>query len=83
MFFTQAPQFPTFYSWNDIQRKAEEATIKTIDFNKVLVDHTIAYFDSVTENTFTTYTKKVVNLNKNIAEDAKKIIKSEIKEPKA
>jgi hypothetical protein len=83
MFFTQAPQFPTFYSWNDIQRKAEDATIKTIDFNKVLVDHTIAYFDSVTENTFTTYTKKVVNLNKNIAEDAKKIIKSEIKETKA
>ena len=83
MFFTQAPQFPNFYSWNDIQRKAEEATIKTIDFNKVLVDHTIAYFDSVTENTFTTYTKKVVNLNKNIAEDAKKIIKSEIKETKA
>lgn len=83
MFFTQAPQFPTFYSWNDIQRKAEEATIKTIDFNKVLVDHNIAYFDSVTENTFTTYTKKVVNLNKNIAEDAKKIIKSEIKETKA
>lgn len=83
MFFTQAPQFPTFYSWNDIQRKAEAATIKTIDFNKVLIDHTIAYFDSVTENTFTTYTKKVVNLNKNIAEDAKKIIKSENKESKA
>lgn len=83
MFFTQTPQFPTFYSWNDIQRKAEDATIKTIDFNKVLIDHTIAYFDSVTDNTFTTYTKKVVNLNKNIAEDAKKIIKSEIKETKA
>lgn len=83
MFFTQTPQFPTFYSWNDIQRKAEDATMKTIDFNKVLVDHTIAYFDSVTENSFTTYTKKVANLNKNIAEDAKKIIKSEIKESKA
>jgi len=83
MFFTQAPQFPTFYTWNDIQRKAEAATIKTIDFNKVMIDHTIAYFDSVTENNFTTYTKKVVNLNKNIAEDAKKIIKSEIKEAKA
>ena len=81
--FLNQPQFPTFYSWNDIQRKAEAATIKTIDFNKVLIDHTIAYFDSVTENTFTTYTKKVVNLNKNIAEDAKKIIKSEIKETKA
>ena len=81
--FLNQPQFPTFYTWNDIQRKAEAAAIKTIDFNKVLVDHTIAYFDSVTESNFTTYTKKVVNLNKNIAEDAKKIIKSEIKESKA
>jgi hypothetical protein len=81
--FLNQPQFPTFYTWNDIQRKAESATIKTIDFNKVLVDHTIAYFDSVTENHFTTYTKKVVNLNNNIAEDAKKIIKSENKESKA
>jgi hypothetical protein len=83
MFFTQTPQFPTFYSWNDIQRKSEDATLKTIEFNKVLVDHTIAYFDSVTDNSFTTYTKKVANLNKNIAEDAKKIIKSEIKQTKA
>jgi hypothetical protein len=82
MFFTQTPQFPTFYSWNDIQRKSEDATMKTIEFNKVLIDHTIAYFDSVTDNSFTTYTKKVANLNKNIAEDAKKIIKSEIKETK-
>jgi len=81
--FLNQPQFPTFYTWNDIQRKAEDATIKTIDFNKVLVDHTIAYFDSVTDNSFTTYTKKVVNLNKNIAEDAKKIVKSESKETKA
>ena len=47
MFFTQTPQFPTFYSWNDIQRKSEDATMKTIEFNKVLIDHTIAYFDSV------------------------------------
>jgi hypothetical protein len=81
--FLNQPQFPTFYTWNDIQRKAEDATIKTIDFNKALVDHTIAYFDSVTDNSFTTYTKKVVNLNKNIAEDAKKIVKSESKETKA
>ncbi len=81
--FLNQPQFPTFYSWNDIQRKSEDATLKTIEFNKVLVDHTIAYFDSVTDNSFTTYTKKVANLNKNIAEDAKKIIKSEIKETKA
>ena len=83
MFFTQAPQFPTMYTWNDIQRKAEETTLKTIDFNKVLIDHTLDYFDDITGKTFTTYTKKVVNLNKNIAVDAKKIIKSEIKETKA
>ena len=81
--FLNQPQFPTFYTWTDIQRKAEDATIKTIDFNTALVDHTIAYFDSVTDNSFTTYTKKVVNLNKNIAEDAKKIVKSESKETKA
>ena len=82
MFFTQTPQFPTFYSWNDIQRKSEDATMKTIEFNKVLIDHTIAYFDSVTDNSFTTYTKKVANLNKNIAEDAKKIIRAESKKTK-
>ena len=81
--FLNQPQFPSFYTLNDVQRKAEEISLKTIDFNKALVEHTIAYFDSVTENNFTTYTKKVVNLNKNIAEDAKKIIKSEIKETKA
>jgi hypothetical protein len=81
--FLNQPQFPTFYTWNDIQRKAEAATLKTIDFNKEMIDNTIAYFDSVTENNFTTYTKKVVNLNKNIAEDAKKIIKAESKESKA
>jgi len=82
MFFTQTPQFPTFYTLNDIQRKAEEITLKTIDFNKSLLEHTITYFDSVTDNNFTTYTRKVVNLNANIAEDAKKIIKSEVKETK-
>jgi hypothetical protein len=63
--------------------KLKQLTLKTIDFNKDLVDQTIAYFDNVTDNSFTTYTKKVVNLNKNIAEDAKKIIKSEGKEAKA
>ena len=81
--FLNQPQFPSFYTLNDVQRKAEEISLKTIDFNKALVEHTIAYFDSVTENHFTTYTKKVVNLNENIAEDAKKIIKSESKKAKA
>ncbi len=82
MFFTQAPQFPTFFTWNDIQRKAEELTVRTIDFNKIVLDHTINYFDDVTGKQFTTYTEKAVNLNHNIAEDAKKIIKAEVKKSK-
>ena len=82
MYFTQAPQFPTFYTWNDVQRKAEEITLKTIDFNRVLVDHTLNYLDEITEKHFTTYTVKASNFNNNVAEDAKKIIKSESKKSK-
>jgi hypothetical protein len=77
--FLNQPQFPTFYTWNDIQRKIENITLKTIDFNKALVDHTISYFDDVTEKNFTTYTKKAATFNENVAEDAKKIIKAESK----
>lgn len=76
MFMNQS-QFPTFYTSNDIARKAEAATIKTIDFNKTIIDHSLNFFDSITENYFTTYTKKALNFNHNVAEDAKKIIKSE------
>ena len=83
MFFTQAPQFPTFFTANDIQRKAEEVTLKTIDFNKTLVEHTFNYFDDITGKHFTTYTEKALNFNSNVAEDAKKIIKAESKKSKA
>jgi hypothetical protein len=82
MFFTQAPQFPTMYTWNDVQRKAEETTLKTIDFNKVLIDHTLDYFDDITGKTFTTYKVKASNFNNNVAEDAKKIIRAESKKTK-
>jgi hypothetical protein len=41
------------------------------------MDITIAHFDSITDNQFTTYTKKVATLNENVANDAKKIIKTE------
>ena len=77
------PQFPTFYSANDIQRKAENVTLRTIDFNKALVEQTISYFDDVTGKQFTTYTEKALNFNSNVAEDAKKIIKAESKKSKA
>jgi hypothetical protein len=81
--FLNQPTIPSFFTWNDIQRKAEEITLRTIEFNKIVTDHTINYFDDVTGKQFTTYTEKAVNLNHNIAEDAKKIIKSEIKKSKA
>jgi hypothetical protein len=75
--FLNQPQFPTFYTWNDIQRKSETIAIKTVDFNKSLVDNTLSFIDDITDRNFTTYTKKAVNFNHNVAEDAKKIIKSE------
>jgi hypothetical protein len=73
----QFPQFPTFYTMNDIQRKSEAIAIKTVDFNKSLVDNTLSFIDDITDKNFTTYTKKAFNFNQNVAEDAKKIIKSE------
>ena len=82
MFFTQAPQFPTFYTWNDVQRKSENMALRTIDFNKCVIDHTLTYLDDITGKHFTTYTEKAINFNNNVAEDAKKIIKSEIKKSK-
>jgi hypothetical protein len=81
--FLNQPQFPVFYTFNDINRKAEEAAVKTIDFNKQFIDNTIAYFDSITDKQFTTYTQKVSTFNQNVAEDAKKIVKSEANKTKA
>ena len=81
--FLNQPQFPVFYTFNDLNRKAEEAAVKTIDFNKQFIDSTIAYFDSITDKQFTTYTQKVSTFNQNVAEDAKKIVKSEANKTKA
>jgi hypothetical protein len=81
--FLNQPQFPVFYTFNDLNRKAEEAAVKTIDFNKQFIDNTIAYFDSMTDKQFTTYTQKVSTFNQNMAEDAKKNIKIESIKTKA
>jgi hypothetical protein len=81
--FLNQPQFPVFYTFNDLSRKAEDAAVKTIDFNKQFIDNTIAYFDSITDKQFTTYTQKVSTFNQNVAEDAKKIVKSEANKTKA
>ena len=75
--FLNQPQFPVFYTFNDITRKAEDSAVKSIDLKKQLIDITIAHFDSITDNQFTTYTKKVATLNENVANDAKKIIKTD------
>ena len=80
--FLNQPQFPSFYTWNDIQRKAEDITIKTIDFNKAVIDHSLSFFNEITEKHFTTYTEKALNFNNNVAEDAKKIIRAEAKKSK-
>ena len=81
--FLNQPQFPVFFTFNDFSRKAEDAAVKTIDFNKQFIDNTIAYFDSITDKQFTTYTQKVSTFNQNVAEDAKKIVKSEANKTKA
>lgn len=81
--FLNQPQFPVFFTFNDFTRKAEDAAVKTIDFNKQFIDNTIAYFDSITDKQFTTYTQKVSTFNQNVAEDAKKIVKSESAKTKA
>jgi len=81
--FLNMPQLPVFYNFNDFSRKSEEAALKTIDFNKEFIDNTIAYFDSITDKQFTTYTQKVSTFNQNVAEDAKKIVKSESAKTKA
>lgn len=75
--FLNQPQFPMFYTHNDLTIKAENYIVKTIDFNKQFIDNSIEYFNSITDNSFATYTKKAVNFNHNVAEDAKKIIRSE------
>jgi hypothetical protein len=79
--FLNQPQFPMFYTHNDLTIKAENYIVKTIDFNKQFIDNTIAYFNSITDNSFATYTQKAVNFNHNVAEDAKKIIRSEKAKP--
>ena len=79
--FLNQPQFPMFYTHNDLTIKAENYIVKTIDYNKQFIDHTIAYFNSITDNSFATYTQKAINFNHNVAEDAKKIIRSEKTKP--
>lgn len=70
------PQFPTFYTFNDVVRKTENAAIKTIELQKNINELTIACLESLTDGYLTTYTKKMSTFNTNMAEDAKKFIQT-------
>ncbi len=70
------PTFPTFYTFNDVVRKTENAAIKTIELQKNINELTIACLESLTDGYLTTYTKKMSTFNTNMAEDAKKIIQT-------
>ena len=72
----QFPTFPTIYTFNDIARKAEKAALKTVDYQSQINELSIAFMESLTEGFLTTYTKKMSTFNKNMAEDAKKIIQT-------
>jgi len=70
------PTFPTFYTFNDVVRKTENAAIKTIELQKNINELTIACLESLTDGYLTTYTKKMSTFNTNMAEDAKKFIQT-------
>lgn len=70
------PQFPTFYTFNDVVRKSEKAAVRMVDLQKDINELTIACLESMTDGYLTTYTKKMSTFNTNMAEDAKKIIQT-------
>ena len=74
--FLNTPQFPTFYTFNDVTRKSEKASVRMIDLQKDINELTIACLESMTDGYLNTYTKKMSTLNTNMAEDAKKIIQT-------
>ena len=74
--FNFPPVTPFIYTFNDIARKSEGFLTKTVDFQKDMNNLTLAFFDSVTDGHFTTYTKKAKTFNENVAEDAKKLIET-------
>lgn len=77
MFLNQSiPTFPTIYTFNDIVRRTERSTLKTIDYQVQMNEVTIAFLESMTDGFLTTYTKKLSTFNKNMAEDAKKFIET-------
>lgn len=54
--------------------KSKEVSNQIIDFNIDAYNNTIALFDTVSNQSFTTYTKEVKNFNETLRENAKKAI---------
>ena len=75
--FNYSPTFPKMYTPNDIHRNTEKVLISVLDMNMEVVKLAAKVYNDCTDNHFTTYTDRVVGLNENVVEYAKKIIKSQ------
>lgn len=54
--------------------KSKEVSNQIIDFNIDAYNNTIALFDTVSNQSFTTYTKEVKKFNETLRENAKKAV---------
>lgn len=54
--------------------KSKEVSNQIIDFNVDAYNNTIALFDTMSNQSFTTYTKEVKKFNESLRENAKKAI---------
>lgn len=54
--------------------KSKEVSNQIIDFNVDAYNNTIALFDTVSNQSFTTYTKEVKKFNETLRENAKKAV---------
>lgn len=75
--FNYSPTLPKMYTPNDIYRKTEKALLDTLDMNMEVLKLAAKVYNDCTDNHFTTYTDRVIDLNENVVEHAKKIIKNQ------
>ena len=67
---------PKDYQIDAIVDTAKEVAVKTVVFNSVVAQETIAYFNSVTDNKFNTYTVWFKNGIADLADATEKFIKT-------
>lgn len=75
--FNYSPTFPKMYTPNDIFRKTEKVILDALEMNMEVVKLAAKVYNDTTDNHFTTYTDKVVGINENVVEYAKKIVKNQ------